>query len=348
MTPEIKYLNSTGLRGCITRGMELSGWNEKPHRQVMPDGKIRGMGMAICMQGSGIANVDTASVELRLEDFGFYTLMIGATDMGTGCDTIFAQMVADAMNCPMDKVMVHGVDTDVSPYDPGSYASASTYVTGMAVVKACEHMQELILDEAAVRMDCPRDMLSFDGAEITSEDGKSLALDDLASALVAGPQTHQLVATASHGSPISPPPFMAGFVETETDPETGKTDVIKMVGVVDCGTPINRALARVQTEGGLSQGIGFALFEDVQYQPNGKMMTDSFMNYKIPTRMDTGEIVVDFSESYEPTGPYGAKSIGEVVINTPAPAIAQAVYQATGVRVTTLPVTPEKILMGQK
>ena len=153
MTPEIKYLNSTGLRGCITRGMELSGWNEKPHRQVMPDGKIRGMGMAICMQGSGIANVDTASVELRLEDFGFYTLMIGATDMGTGCDTIFAQMVADAMNCPMDKVMVHGVDTDVSPYDPGSYASASTYVTGMAVVKACEHMQELILDEAAERMD---------------------------------------------------------------------------------------------------------------------------------------------------------------------------------------------------
>lgn len=348
MTPEIKYLNSTGLRGCITRGMELSGWNEKPHRQIMPDGKIRGMGMAICMQGSGIANVDTASVELRLEDFGFYTLMIGATDMGTGCDTIFAQMVADAMNCPMEKVMVHGVDTDVSPYDPGSYASASTYVTGMAVVKACEHMQELILDEAAVRMDCPREALTFDGAAVTSEDGKSLALDDLASALVAGPQTHQLVATASHGSPISPPPFMAGFVETETDPETGKTDVIKMVGVVDCGTPINRALARVQTEGGLSQGIGFALFEDVQYQQNGKMMTDSFMNYKIPTRMDTGEIVVDFSESYEPTGPYGAKSIGEVVINTPAPAIAQAVCQATGVRVTTLPITPEKILMGQK
>ncbi len=348
MTHEIKYLNSSGLRGCITRGMELIGWNEKPHRQVMPDGKIRGMGMAICMQGSGIANVDTASVELRLEDFGFYTLMIGATDMGTGCDTIFAQMVADAMHCPMEKILVHGVDTDVSPYDPGSYASASTYVTGMAVVKACEHMTELILDEAAVRMNCPRETLSFDGASITAEDGTILSLDDLASALVAGPKTHQLVATASHGSPISPPPFMAGFAEIETDPETGKTDVIQMVGVVDCGTPINRALARVQTEGGLSQGIGFALFENVHYQTNGKMMTDNFMNYKIPTRMDTGEIIVDFSESYEPTGPYGAKSIGEVVINTPAPAIVQAVYEATGVRVTSLPITPEKILMGQK
>lgn len=348
MTHEIRYLNSTGLRGCITRGMELSGWKDKPHRQIMPDGKIRGMGMAICMQGSGIANVDTASVELRLEDFGFYTLMIGATDMGTGCDTIFAQMVADAMHCPMEKIMVHGVDTDVSPYDPGSYASASTYVTGMAVVKACEKMHSLILAEAARVLACPQESLEFDGAVISSEDGKSISLDELASQLVAGPQTHQLVATASNGSPISPPPFMAGFAEVEIDPETGKTDVIQMTGVVDCGTPINRALARVQTEGGLSQGIGFALFEDVQYQQNGKMITDSFMNYKIPTRMDTGEIVVDFSESYEPTGPFGAKSIGEVVINTPAPSIAQAVYAATGVRVTSLPISPEKILIGQE
>lgn len=345
MTHEIKYLNSTGLRGCITRGMELSGWKEKPHRWITPEGKIRGMGMAICMQGSGIANVDTASVELRLEDFGFYTLMIGATDMGTGCDTIFAQMVADSMNCPLEKIMVHGVDTDVSPYDPGSYASASTYVTGMAVVKACDHMHKLILEEASRIMDCPKDTLEFDGAFITAESGQSLSLDELAWKLVAGPQTHQLVATASNGSPISPPPFMAGFAEVEVDPETGTTDIIQMTGVVDCGTPINRALAKVQTEGGLSQGIGLALFEDVQFQSNGKMITDSFMNYKIPTRMDTGEIVVDFSESYEPTGPFGAKSIGEVVINTPSPAIAQAVCAATGVRVTSLPVTPEKILM---
>lgn len=348
MTPEIKYLNSTGLRGCITRGIELSGWKEKSHRRVMPDGKIRSMGMAICMQGSGIAYVDTASVELRLEDFGFYTLMIGATDMGTGCDTIFAQMVADAMNCPLEKVMVHGVDTDVSPYDPGSYASASTYVTGMAVVKACEQMHQLILEESSRMLETPKELLDFDGSVITSENGKSLSLDDLAWNLVSGPQTHQLVANASHGSTISPPPFMAGFAEIEIDPETGKTDVIQMTGVVDCGTPINRALARVQTEGGLAQGIGFALFEDVQYQSNGKMITDNFMNYKIPTRMDTGKIVVDFSESYEPTGPFGAKSIGEVVINTPAPSIAQAVYEAAGVRITSLPVTPEKILMGIK
>lgn len=347
MTPEIQYLNSSGLRGCLTRGAQLIGWNDTPRRQVMPDGKIRSKGMAICMQGSGIANVDTASVELRLEDFGFYTLMIGATDMGTGCDTIFAQMVADSMHCPLDHVMVHGVDTDVSPYDPGSYASASTYVTGMAVVKACEQMHTLILDEASKALDCPADTLDFDGAVIVSDNGKSISLDDLAVNLVAGTQTHQLAATASHGSPISPPPFMAGFAEIELDPQTGKTDVLRMVGVVDCGTPINRALARVQTEGGLSQGIGFALFEDVHYQNNGKMITDSFMNYKIPTRMDTGEIIVDFSESYEPTGPYGAKSIGEVVINTPAPAIADAIYQAVGLRITDLPITPEKILLRQ-
>ncbi len=345
MTPEIHFLNSSGLRGCLTRGAQLIGWNDTPRRQVMPDGKIRSKGMAICMQGSGIANVDTASVELRLEDFGFYTLMIGATDMGTGCDTVFAQMVADGMHCPLDHVMVHGVDTDVSPYDPGSYASASTYVTGMAVVKACEQMHTLILHEASKALDCPADLLEFDGAEIVSESGTSISLDDLAVNLVAGPQTHQLAATASHGSSISPPPFMAGFAEIELDPQTGKTDVLRMVGVVDCGTPINRALARVQTEGGLSQGIGFALFEDVHYQKNGKMITDSFMNYKIPTRMDTGEIIVDFSESYEPTGPYGAKSIGEVVINTPAPAIADAIYQAIGIRIADLPITPEKILL---
>ena len=153
-------------------------------------------------------------------------------------------------------------------------------------------------------------------------------------------------ATASHSSPISPPPFMVGMVEIELDKETGQVDVLDYAAVVDCGTPVNPNLARVQTEGGIVQGIGMALFEDVTYEPTGRIMENSFMQYKIPTRLDMGKLRVEFESSYEQTGPFGAKSIGEIVINTPSPAIAHAIAHATGVWHRELPITPEKVLRG--
>ena len=343
-------LTSCKLPQCIERGMEMIGWKEKYPCVKVDDHRVRGVGMAVTMQGSGISAIDTASVTIKLNDDGYYTLMIGATDMGTGCDTILAQMAAEILNCPMERITVDGVDTDHSPFDTGSYASSTTYVTGMAVVKACTELNEKIAAEGARRLNIHPERAEFDGDKVYDRTNPetSITLDKLAQDLVVGEGTQWLTATASHCSPTSPPPFMAGFAEVEVDLETGETKVVDYVGVVDCGTVINKNLARVQAEGGIAQGIGMALLEDINYDPKGQMVNSTFMTYKIPCRTDLPEIRVEFEESYEPNGPFGAKSIGEVVINTPSPAIAQAVYNATGVRVRSLPITAEKILMGME
>lgn len=341
-----EVLASSALDRCVKRGKEMIGWDDKfPCRRVS-DTKVRAVGMAVTMQGSAIAGIDTACAEIKLNDDGYYTLGIGATDMGTGCDTILAQMAADCLSCDMDKIIVSGVDTDYSPYDTGSYASSTTYLTGMAVVKACNELVEKIRTEGAKFLGVDKEDTEFDGeyVECISSPDKRVSLDDLAASLVVG-SGHWLSSTATHGSPVSPPPLMAGFAEIELDTETGKVELVDYVGVVDCGTVINTNLARVQAEGGLAQGIGMALYEDIQYNKNGKMINNSFMQYKIPSRLDLPSIRVDFESSYEPTGPFGAKSIGEVVINTPCPAIADAVYNACGVFVRSLPITSEKIAM---
>ncbi|MBU3951756.1 MAG: molybdopterin-dependent oxidoreductase, partial [Proteobacteria bacterium] len=342
-------LNSCALEACIQKGREMIGWEKKFPCVRISDTKVRAVGAAITMQGSSIPNIDMAAVEVRLQDDAYYTLMIGATDMGTGCDTILAQIAAECLECELDKIIVSGVDTDHSPYDTGSYASSTTFLTGMAVVKACERLKGKIIRAAGLRLKTDPAALAFDGRAIFNDNEKDdeknrINLDDLAKSLVVG-AGHCLSATASHSSPVSPPPFMAGFVEIEMDLETGKTHVIDYVGVVDCGTPINPNLARLQTEGGIVQGIGMALFEDITYGKTGKMMNNSFMQYKIPSRLDLGEIRVAFQSSYEPAGPFGAKSIGEVVINTPAPAIAHAITNACGIHLRTLPMTAENILM---
>ncbi|MFI3226340.1 MAG: molybdopterin cofactor-binding domain-containing protein [Clostridia bacterium] len=340
-------LNSSTLDICLQKGAKDIGWSQESKRKVLDNGKIQGLGMAMCMQGSGISNIDTASIEIRLNDDGFYTLMVGSTDMGTGSDTILSQMAAEVLMVDISKIMVHGVDTDISPFDPGSYASSTTYVTGMAVKKASENMLDKILSEGAKYFGTTKDYLEFDGSIISFGD-KTLDLSTLAQNSVVGTANTQLVATASHGSAVSPPPFMTGFAKVEVCPKTGKVDVVDYISYVDCGTVINESLARIQAEGGIVQGIGLALYEDVVYDYKGKMVTDSFMQYKLPTRMDIGKIHVNFAESNEPTGPFGAKSIGEVVINTPAPAIAHAIANAVGVRANILPITPEKVFMGMK
>lgn len=340
-------LNSSTLKECLERGAKEIGWSKEERRKVLPNGKIQGIGMAMCMQGSGISNIDTASVELRLGDEGFFTLMVGSTDMGTGSDTILAQMVAEVLDIDFEKIMVHGVDTDISPFDPGSYASSTTYVTGMAVKKASEQMLEKIIKRGAMHFATEVENITFDGEFIKYGEEK-LALGTMANDALMGVTGEQLVSTATHGSPVSPPPFMTGFAKVEICPKTGKIDLVDFVSYVDCGTPINENLAKIQAEGGLVQGIGLAMFEDIVYDLKGKMVTDSFMQYKIPTRMDIKKVRAFFAPSNEPTGPFGAKSIGEVVINTPSPAIAHAVSNAVSVNVRTLPITPEKVFMGMK
>ncbi|WP_099191244.1 xanthine dehydrogenase family protein molybdopterin-binding subunit [Tepidibacter mesophilus] len=340
-------LASCTLDRCIEKGKKFVGWDEKYRGKDMGNGKVRAVGMAITMQGSGIPGIDTASAVIKLNDDGFYTLLLGATDMGQGSDTILAQMAADILETTMDKIIVHTADTDISPYDTGSYASSTTYVTGNAVIKASEDMKNKILENAANLLDISKEDLMFDGLSVRTINGDNvLSIDEIAQRLSIGEGKNQLIGVGSFGGETSPPPFIAGFAEVEVDKESGKIDLIDYVAVVDCGTVINPKLARIQVEGGLVQGIGMAMYEDVKHSDAGKMQTNTFMQYKIPCRKDIGKLTVDFESSYEPTGPFGAKSIGEVVINTPSPAIAHAVYNAVGVNIRSLPITPEKVLMG--
>ena len=327
----------------------MIGWDEKdPCRDVAP-GRVRAVGMGMAMQGSGISGVDVGSAQIKLNDDGFYSLLLGCSDMGTGCDTILSQMAADTLGCDIDQIVVYGVDTDQSPYDSGSYASSTTYVTGGAVVAACEQMKKKIVSCASELLGRDKEELSFDGEKVFAADDEDIciSLADMVTSLQAG-SAGVLCAQSSNTSPVSPPPFMAGAAEIEIDLETGKITPVNFAACIDCGTVINENLARVQAEGGIGQGIGMTLYEDVRYTDKGRMMTRNLMQYKIPSRMDMPPIHVEFEQTYEKTGPFGAKSIGEVVINTPAPAIADAVYNATGLRFRTLPITAEMVLKGLK
>ena len=340
--------NACALDRCMARCKELFHWEEKFPVRDMGNGKVRAAGVAMAMQGSGISGVDVGSATVKLSDDGSYNLIIGAADMGTGCDTILAQMVAECMDCDLDNVAVFGADSDASPYDSGSYASSTTYVTGKAVEKACQQLKEQLCILAAESLGCTPAELEFTGKAVRRCDGTAqISLAELAVKSQCANNTAVQV-TATHSSPVSPPPFMVGMVEIELDKETGSVTVLDYKAVVDCGTPINPNLARVQTEGGIVQGIGMALYEDVSYTDKGRIREDSFLQYKIPTRLDMGHLQVEFESSYEPTGPFGAKSIGEIVINTPSPALAQAIYRASGVWVRELPITPEKILLGMQ
>ena len=337
---------SCALDRCLLRAKEMIGWDEKFPCRDMGNGKVRSVGVSMAMQGSGISGVDVGSATIKLNEDGIYTLMIGAADMGTGCDTILAQMAAECLDCPMENIIVSGADTDTSPYDSGSYASSTTYVTGKAVEKACEKLQIKICERAAEMLSCTVDKIEFDGHRAKNlENGETVTLQEIGTSSMCGNEC-ALQVTETHSSPISPPPFMVGMVEIELDKETGHVEILDYVAVVDCGTVINPNLARVQTEGGIVQGIGMALYENIQYSDKGQMLNQSFMQYKLPTRLDMGKLRVEFEESHEPTGPFGAKSIGEIVINTPAPALAHAIANATGIWFRELPITSEKIAMG--
>ncbi|BEI60973.1 molybdopterin-dependent oxidoreductase [Blautia luti] len=380
---DVPFAQSCSMDRCMARAKKMMDWDSKYPRRDMGNGKVRGVGVAMAMQGSSIAGVDVGGADIKLNEDGSYTLALGCTDMGTGCDTIMAQIAADCLNTPMDNIVVFSVDTDISPYDSGSYASSTTYTTGVAVMKACEELKKRICKLGAEMLEVDEKKVDFDGSYVfydetlgmdatdlsngenntenaSAENGfdsgdvkfnssadaeKKVSLEDIALKSTFF-NNIELQVVKQHSSPLSPPPFMVGMVEVEVDTETGNVDVLDYVAAVDCGTPINPNLARVQTEGGIAQGIGMALSEEVQYTDRGKIRNNSFMQYKIPTRQDIGNIRVEFESSYEKTGPFGAKSIGELVIDTPCPALAEAIYNATGVRLTELPMTPEKIAMG--
>ena len=338
---------SCALDRCLKKVHDMIGWEEKYPRRDLGNGKIRAVGMGMAMQGSGISGMDVGSATLKLNEGGFYSLIIGAADMGTGCDTTLAQIAAEVLECDFDNITVFGADTDTSPYDSGSYASSTTYVTGKAVEKCALKLRGQICKLGAEMLSCDEAAVNFDGKQVyvEADPEKKVSLDDVVTTSMNGHDV-ALEATETHSSPLSPPPYMVGAAEIEVDTETGEVKVLDYAACVDCGTPINPNLTRVQAEGGILQGIGMTLTENVTYDGRGYPLENSLMQYKIPTRVDFGKIRVEFESSYEPNGPFGAKSIGEVVINTPLPAISDAICNAIGTRFYELPITPEQIAMA--
>jgi len=350
-------IQSCGLAECLCRGAEAIGWREKRGRSPSRGSRARGVGMVGLMQGSSIPRVDMGAASIKMNEDGSFNLLAGATDLGTGSDTILAQIAAEVLGVDVDKILVYSSDTDMTPFDTGAYASSTTYLSGEAVRKCADKVRAQILDVAAAMTGRPADDFSLRGGHViavggdTASAGKNAATagGKIPLSAVAGHATYrrdqfQIQAQASHTTEASPPPFAAHFAEVEVDSETGDVRVVDYVAAIDCGQAINPALAEGQNEGAVANGISFALTEEYIFNSRGMMTNPSFGRYKIAMAADLPKIRTILVETHEPTGPYGAKSVSEIGINGPLPAIANAIYDALGVRIFHAPFTAERVL----
>mgnify|MGYP000893524099 CR=1 FL=1 len=336
-------IGSCELDRCITLGARAIGWKKRGRWQEKTGRFRRGIGMAALMQGSSIPEIDMGAASLKINDDGSFNLLMGATDLGTGSDTVLAQIAAETLGCDMDKIIVYSSDTDMTPFDVGAYASSTTYLSGMAVKNVAEKVAKQMLEVASAMLECKAREIRLENNRAVRRDGQSVSFGEIALRALYGTDQHQIGAVSSRISHKSPPPFSAHFAEVEVDTETGRVKVLRYVAAVDCGTAINPKLAEGQTEGGVLNGISYALTEQYLFSPKGKMLNAGFSHYKIFSMRDKPAITTILVPSYEKTGPYGAKSVSEICINGPLPAIANAIYNAVGVRMRTSPFTSEKV-----
>ncbi len=340
-----QVVKSCALAECIREGAKRIGWYEKRGKHLWDGPWVHGVGMAVAMQGSGITDIDMAAATVVMNEDGTFRLLVGATDLGTGSDTILAQIAAETLGVPVEAISVYSSDTDFTPFDTGAYASSTTYVSGGAVLRAAREVKRRILEVgAAILGDPPEDLDLAESYVVSKKTGKRVPLSEVGHRAMYVTDQKHIIATASFVAPESPPPFAAFFAEVAVDTETGIVRVVRFVGVADCGTPINPALAEGQLEGAIVQGIGHTLYEEMLISSRGGVRNPSLFDYRIPTAADVPEIEAVLIPTDEPTGPYGAKSIGEIGINGPAPAIANAIYDAVGVRLYRIPFTPERVL----
>jgi putative selenate reductase molybdopterin-binding subunit len=296
------------------------------------------------MHGTGIAGLDMGAASIKLNDDGSFNLLFGATDLGTGADTVLAQIAAETLGVPLEDILVYAADTDMTPFDTGAYASSTTYVSGGAVMKAAEKVKAQILDHAAkYLLDCDPQDLDLDDREIIHRDGRNISLEKVALHSLHQEDQHQIMATASHMSQISPPPFAAQFAEVIVDTETGQVTVERLLMAVDCGIAINPITAAGQVEGGMVQALGYAHCEEMAYDEKGVPQATRFGEYHIYRANEMPELDVIFVETYEPSGPFGAKAVAEIPKDGVAPALASAIYDATGVMIREIPYTPERV-----
>ncbi len=340
-------IGSCGLTACLDLGAEAIGWAEKrPHHD---DGRYRrGVGMCALMQGSSIPQVDMGGASLKMNEDGSFNLLVGATDLGTGSDTVLAQICAEVLGVGMDKMVVLSSDTDVTPFDVGAYASSTTYLSGMAAKKAAAGVRRQILEVAARMLEAPFEELYIEGGVVHGPQDKRVTFSEVALNSLYAQHQHQIQSVASHITEKSPPPFSAHFAEVEVDTATGFVKLLKYVSAVDCGTAINPQLAEGQIEGATLNGISYALTEEYLFSARGKMRNPTFKHYKLFSPADQPDLVTLLVPTYEPTGPYGAKSVSEICINGPLPTLSNAIFHACGARLRQGPFTPEKVWKALK
>ena len=344
-----QLIRSCGLPEAIRLGAEAIGWSG---RRKSPSGKYgaaahagvaRGIGMAIVMQASGIPGVDMGAASIKMNEDGSFNLLVGATDIGTGADTMFCQVAAEALGVGIEKIIPYSSDTDMTPFDPGAYASSTTYISGRAVEKAARLVLGQIRDVGARMLEEEPDAVVLHNEKVCAKDGRFVTYEQVCLSSLYQKDQFQIMATASHMSLDSPPPFAAVFAEVEVDTATGLVRVRKLVEAVDCGQVVNPHMAEGQVEGAAAQALGYALFERMPADAAGRMEFRSFRDYTIASAIDVPEIVTILVPTHEPTGPFGAKAVAEIPINGPAPAIANAVFNATGARIRELPLVPERV-----
>jgi len=339
-----QIIRSCGLEECIEKGAHAIGWKEKRGKHFRTGDRIRGIGVACSMQGSGIPKIDMGAASMKMNEDGSFNLYIGATDIGTGSDTIMAQIAGEVLGIPPEKFIVLSSDTDLTPFDVGAYASSTTYISGEAVRKCAVEIAKQIKAVGAEMLDIPfEDAEIEDGRVFVANTEKAVTYEDICYYAMYSHNQHQIAANASHFADESPPPFIAQFAEVEVDAKTGRIYPIKFVSAVDCGQPLNPRLAEGQVEGAVVNGLAYALWEEYIFSSKGKMMNPRFWDYKIYNTLDLPAMVTILADSYEESGPFGAKSVGEIAINGPIPAIANAVFDAVGVRLHEAPFTSEKV-----
>ena len=344
-------VRSFGIPQCIEQGMALIKWDEKKRAHREQTGtRRRGLGMACFAYASGTHPValELAGARIVMNQDGSVTLQVGATEIGQGSDTVFAQITAETLGIPVDMVHVMTTqDTDITPFDSGAYASRQTFVTGHAVRKAALEVRDKVLEVAARRtglppaemdiQDCMIVETSLGRTVCTLED---VAMDSYYDRILAAPITSDTSANVR----INAMSYGVTFTEVEVDMETGKVEVTEIWNVHDSGTIINPKLAEGQVHGGVSMALGAALLEQMLFDAQtGKPLNNNLLDYKLPTVLDTPKINAAFVETFDAAGTFGSKSLGECPVISPAPAVRNAVLDATGVAFHKIPLYPQVV-----
>ena len=348
-----RRVQSCGLPECMERGARAIGWERRRGGGRMPPPAPaaaasgvpilrRGIGMAIAMHGTSISGDDMGAASIKVNEDGTFNLTCGATDLGTGSDTALAQIAAEVLGVDPGKIIVYSSDTDLTPFDVGAYASSTTYVSGAAVERAAQAVRAELLQVAGLLLGAPA--VDLCGGSAHAASGQHVSIPEVATASLYGPHKRQIIGSASVLSEDSPPPFAATFAEVEVDVLTGQVRVLHLVQAVDLGTAINPMQAEGQIEGGTAQALGYALFEEMLYDAAGRLQNASFAAYRVPSAVDMPRLTTILVQTYEPSGPFGAKSVAEIPLDGPAPAIANAVRDALGARLHEIPMTPERVL----